>query len=1161
MEAQYPSAIGTGDGEDAGRARVKHGSKREKVSMRNNLFLGVAAVALIVPAAASAQETTSTIRGAVTAGGQPVAGATVEVLNVPSGSRSTLTTDENGSFNASGLRVGGPFSVTVTAPGFPSTTITDIFTVVAQAYDLPIELAAAEAGGAEVVVTASRLPNARTVSQGPATVLNAEQIASVASVNRDVRDLMRRDPFARLDDTPSGGRAVSFAGQNARFNRFSVDGVPVTDNFGLNPDGLPTRRSPIPFDAIGQFQTKVAPYDVREGNFQGGAINAILKSGTNTFHGTGFFAYSSDELTGKETKPGPGIAADGRVTIPNFKYENYGAQLAGPLIADRLFFMVAGERIRAGTPIPEGTAGNNAGTIVPNITDAAVAQIRSVAQSRYGYDTGGVLNNSKDEDDRLVARIDANLSDTQRASLTYLYTKDSIQFNQNTFVTGTTGLGLESNGYVGTNRLHTGVFQLNSDWSDEFSTELRGFYKDYKRGQDPILGRGFANFQVCTAPTSDRAGGTPTANDLSTACQSGFGNVSFGPDVSRQSNQLTSRTYGGLAQGRLTRDNHDLRVFAEFSDTKIFNLFLQRTAGDYYFDSLADFAAGNAQRFRYQNAVPSLDPADAAARFRYQSYTFGIQDTWRISDLLTLNYGARYDLFGGDSRPEFNQAFTTRYGFPNTAYISGRGVFQPRVGFDFKPVSEISVRGGVGIFSGGSPDVYVSNSFSNTGFLSNQIDVRQNNNGSFLVPGQSGADAATTGAALLTNVDGDTIPGTANTYLNSGSIAGTSTTNALDPKFKVPSQWRGTLSVDYDPNWGGTFGDGWHFGADFLWSEVRNQVFFTDLRVTPTALRTPDGRVRYASVTTFGDTNQDLFLTNTKLGRSYIGVARIGKDFDFGLSANVSYAYQDVKDQAPATSSTASSNYGNGAFLDANGAAYGISNDQVKHNIKYNLSFIREFFGDYKTNFTLFGETRIGRPYSYTMQEISTARSPIFGTTGSASRYLLYVPTSTTDPLVSYGDTVVNGVVTQSAAQTQANLEALINSTGLNKYRGKIAPRNAFNSKWFTRFDLHISQEIPTFVGGSRIELFADIENITNLIDKDWGQVREYQFPYTIPAIRVQCLQSAVANGVAPGAAATTNTTQACAQYRYTAPSTAPSDTVYARQSLYSIRVGARFSF
>lgn len=1096
------------------------------------------AVALAAPA--QAQETTSSVRGTVTSDGAPVVGATVTITHVPSGTVTTAVSGASGYFTAGGLRVGGPFTVRVVAEGYDSTDVTDVYTVVAQPYELPIALTST---GDAIVVTAARVVGAGSKASGPTTLLTAEDIAKVPSVNRDIRDLMRRDPLARLDDTPSGGRAVSFAGQNARYNRFTVDGVPVTDNFGLNPDGLPTRRSPIPLDAISQFQTRVAPYDVRDGNFQGGTINAILKSGTNEFHGTGFYAYSSDELTGKKTKAGPGVPT-GKVTIPNFKYENYGAEISGPIIPDKLFFMVSGERIRAGTPIPEGTPGDNGGTVVPSITDDQVAQITDITQSLYGYEPGGVLKNSEDSDDRLVARLDANLSETQRASLTYIYTKDSIQFNQNTFTTGTPGLGLASNGYVSSNKLNTGVFQLNSEWSDEFSTEVRGFYKDYKRGQDPVMGRGFAQFQICTAPESDRLNPGAAGTGASTACAPGFGVVSLGPDVSRQSNALTSRSYGGLFQARLTREDHDLRVFGEFQDTKIFNLFLQRTAGDYYFDSIADYQAGNAQRLRYQNAVPSLDPADAAARFRYQSYTFGIQDTWRLNDMLTLAYGARYDIYGGDSRPALNQAFTNRFGFTNQAYINGRGVFQPRIGLDFKPTRDLSIRGGVGIFSGGSPDVYVSNSFSNTGFLSNAIDIRRNNDGTI-----TGTTLAN-GDAILNGVDGTTIPAAADAVVGSVASSSTAPTNALDPKFKLPSQWRGTLSVDYEPT--DTFlGSGWRFGADLFYSAVRNQVFFTDLRVAPTALLTPDGRTRYASLTTFADTNSDLFLTNTKKGRSYVAVARVDKSFDFGLDLGASYTWQDITDQAPATSSTASSNYGNGAFLDANGAAYGTSNDEVKHAFKYNVTYSHAFFGDYKTTLALFGETRIGRPFSYTMQDISNARSGIFGTIGTNSRYLMYVPTSPTDALVSY-----------DSAATQTYVDNLINSTGLNKFRGKIAPRNAFNSKWFTRIDLHFDQEIPTGFGDSRITLFADIENFTNFLNKKWGQIREYPFPYNTIAVRAQCLQVAVPTGTAPTAGQqTANTSQACAQYRYSTPTALPTDTIYSRQSLYSIRIGARFTF
>lgn len=1118
--------------------------------MRNQFFAGAALAALLAPVAGYAQETTSSIRGTVTTGGSPVAGAVVTITHVPSGTTASVTTGANGTFNANGLRIGGPFTVAVNGKDFQ---VTDIYTNASQAYDLPIELASDEAGG-DIIVTAARLPGAGTLSQGPVTVLNAEQIATVASVNRDIRDLSRRDPFARLDDSPSGGRSISFAGQNPRYNRFSVDGVPITDNFGLNQDGLPSRRSPIPFDAIGQFQAKVAPFDVREGNFQGGTINIILKSGANDFQGTGFFAYSDSGLTGGRTKPGPGVPT-GKVSIPDFQYKNYGAQISGPIIPDKLFFMIAGERVRSPLPIQEGPSDNNAGIAISNLTQAQVDQVTATAKSRYNYDTGGALKDTGDTDDRLVARIDANLSDTQRLSLTYTYAKDGINLIQNTFTTGTQGLGLASNAYVQGNRLHTGVFQLNSEWSDDFSTEVRAFYKDYKRIQDPILGRGFAQFIVCTAPTSDRASGTGSANDLATNCPTNFASVALGPDASRQTNALDSRTYGALVQARLNRNDHDVRLFADFQDTKTFNSFLQRSAGDYYFDSLADFAAGNAQRFRYGNAIPSLVPEDGAARFGYQAYAFGVQDTWRVSDMLTFSYGARYDLFGGNSRAVLNPTYLARYGFPNNEFISGKGLFQPRFGLEFKPTKRLSIRGGLGIFGGGTPDVYVANSFSNTGILTNAIDIRQNNN-STTYSGTTTANAQ----AILSNVNGATIPTAANTVLTNATVSANSPTASLAQNFKIPSQLRGTLSATYDADLG-PLGDGWELGADFFYSTVRNQVAFTDLRVRPGALKTPDGRVRYAPITVFSDTNSDILLRNSKLGRSYVGVARIRKDWDFGLNAGLSFTYQNIKDDNPATSSVALSNYGAGVALDANSQAYGTANDEVKYAFKYDLTYTHEFFGDYKTTIGLFGETRIGRPYSVTFRDPGS-RSTVFGTVGTQTRYLLYVPTGVNDPLVSFANN-----------NDAALFDAYVNSTGLSKYRGKIAPRNAFNSKWFTRIDLHLSQEFPGFISDrSRFTLFADVENFTNLLNKKWGQIREFAFPYTVSPVTVQCLTTQVASGVTPTSAQiAANTTQACTQYRYASNQnavvngvtqfTAPTDTIFTRQSLYSIRVGIRFSF
>ena len=366
------------------------------------------AAATFVATPAVAQETTSSIGGQVTANGRPVPNAQVTITHVPSGTKTTVTTNAAGAYSASGVRTGGPYTVSVAANGYAPTQVTDVYTTLGQTFELPLSL---ESVGKEIVVTASRVRGARSISSGPATVLTANDISKVASVNRDIRDLMQRDPFASLDASQSTGRQVTFAGVNPRFNRFTIDGVPNTESFGLNPDALPSRRGPVPLDAIGQFETKVAPYDIREGFFEGGEINAVLKSGTNKFHGTAFYTYNDNNLNGHKNK---------NLVVPNLKTksQDYGAEISGPIIPDRLFFMVAGERVRATLPVTY--------TYQSTISDATLASVIATAQSVYGVDAGSPILINSDKDDRLVAKIDANITDGQRLALTGIYTKDSI---------------------------------------------------------------------------------------------------------------------------------------------------------------------------------------------------------------------------------------------------------------------------------------------------------------------------------------------------------------------------------------------------------------------------------------------------------------------------------------------------------------------------------------------------------------------------------------------------------------------------------------------------------------------------------------------------------------------------------------------------------------
>ncbi len=1090
------------------------------------------ACALAVPA--HAQETTSNIRGSVMAEGKPVADAVVTIVHQPSGTRSTTATDADGSFSANNLRIGGPFSVQVEAPGFEGAEVNEVYLAAGQPVRLPIQLQPQT----EIVVSASSLKGAIETSMGPITSLTRADIEAVASVNRDVRDIARRDAFVTID--ASNSRTIEIAGQNGRLNRFSVDGIQVSDDFGLNNGGLPTNRGPVPYDAIEQLSVKVAPYDISEGDFQGGAVNVVLRSGGNRFTGSAFYTYTDDSLTGDKIRGAP-VRLD-------FKSKNYGGFISGPIVKDKLFFAVAYEKLKESKPIDEGPADAGFASPIPRVTTALIDQVSAIAQSKYGYDTLGIFSGTQEQDEKVTAKLDWNADDDNRVSLTYIRNVGSNQFSQNMGVSSTSPtFGFRSNGYELTEEINSGTLQWLSNWSDSFSTDLRVAYRDYNRGQ-AAFGDARAQFEVCTDPISIATG---VGGNSATSC----GNTTtsnprlfFGPDISRHANQLNTDNLAIDLTPKLEAGNHSFKGLISFGRTRTFNLFLQRAYGSLYFDSIADFQAGKASQLRLANAVPSLDPNDAAARFTTQNYAFGLQDDWQVNDQLMLTIGARYDLQGSKTRVPLNVNFLARNGFPNNFTFKGLGVFQPRVGFEWKASERFVLRGGVGKFAGGAPDVFLANSFSNTGQLSNDINLD--------IAGSVCVVNAAVCAAGLNNVTGNPTaypPAVLNFLTTNVTSLAAASVAAVAPGYELPAQWRATLSASYDADFG-PLGDGWLLGADLLygWTDTANTYIDTRSVVVGTL---PDGRPRYGRTTIGilpGDTNQtntDLVLTTTGKGRSMIAVARFEKGWDFGLNIGASYTFQDVKDVNPVTSATPGSLYANAAMIDPNRAAYGRSIYEIRNSFKFNVDFTHAFFGDYKTRFAVFGEWHTGRPFSYTMRDPSTQRSIVFGTNVTSSnslglsRYLLYVPTGLDDPKVIY-----------DSSTTASALDAFIAGGKLDKYRGQIAPKNLGTSPSSWKIDLHVDQELPTFVGRSRIKVFADIENFLNMLNSDWGVQRQVGFPYFAPLVNVQCVDAA---GVV-----NTSSAQTCAKFRYSSFAT-PSVTVQnqARQSLYQIRLGVRFEF
>jgi hypothetical protein len=1101
------------------------------MSMRIYLAASVAGLTLATAMAAPAyaQETTATVRGTVEADGAPVAGAEVVVTHQPSGTVFRTTSDADGSFSASGLRIGGPFTVDVNASGYETTQVTDLFLQAGQPFRLPVVLQTTS----DIVVTAASVRSSIAVESGAASVLSAREIAGVANVNRDIRNLAARDPLVNID--PTNGGAISIAGQNNRFNRFTVDGVAFGDPFGLEAGGLVSARGPVPLDAIQQFSVETAPVDIQQGFFQGGAINTQLLSGGNDFTAMGAFFYADENLRGDVARGVPRTGA--------FESQIFTAQLTGPIIRDRLFFSVTWERLR--DTVPTLVSAANLG-----VTAAQISQIQGIGQSVYSFDTLGEATAVAENDDKVVAKIDWNIAEGHRAAFTYIYNEGNVLAGQ----TPTSQLNatspnfqLQSNNYNQGAVNHFGIFQLNDQWTDEFSTQLRVSYADYTRQQVPFSDRSFGEFRTCLNPTAPAPVVGQTAAQAALACPAGTRQLTFGPDISRQANELESQSLNVEFLAQLEMGAHTVKFIAERRTQEVRNLFAQRVSGAFYFDSVADLQTRRANELDF--AVPLRGGIDTVtALFENNSWTFGIQDTIDVTDDLVISAGFRWDLFDTPDRPFFNQDFLNRFGFVNTGTLNGRDLFQPRFGFNWQATDRLTLRGSAGLFGGGSPTVWISNNYSNPGPTLGRVQVRRIPGATpaqdtYTVSGLTGLTAAqqnALGAAALNGVTGGT--GIPQALIDAVRAQGASAspTNALDPNFEVPSQWRFSGSADYAANLG-PLGDDWNLGLDVVYSTVKSALTWVDLRSVPNGTL-PDGRIRYQVLPGQGTTtNTDILLTNTSAGHSWNVVARFDKRWDSGFRLGGSYTWQRSRDLNSGTSSVAFSNYTQAAAgIDSNAAAFGISNYQRDNAIRITAGYDAEIFGDNNTRFELFFNSQSGQRFSYTFADAASGnnRSAVFGVTGTNNRYLVYVPnvsSATADPRVTY-----------AAGFDFAGFQQFVQNSELNDFQGQIAPKNIGRTPRYNRLDFSVRQEVPFFLGG-KIEFSMDMENVLNFIDSDWGTIRQVAFPYYGTLVNVSC------------------TTPACTQYVYSNRSgttfAAPSQAVDLRGSLWALRFGVRLRF
>lgn len=1074
------------------------------------------AVCIAVAAATApvmAQNTTSAIGGRITApDGKPVAGATVTLLHVASGSVNRATTDADGRYNARGLRVGGPYTVTVTKDGATERR-EGIFLDLAETATLDATLGTPVTALGTVAVTGSVVANDRFSSSnmGAGTKVGNRELNAYASIQRNLQDYARLDP--RVSQTDKERGEISVAGQNSRFNSITIDGVTTNDTFGLESNNLPTAKQPISIDAIDSVQINVSNYDVTQKGYTGANINAVTKSGTNDFRGSVYYVYRDDKLVGDRFNRTNGTYGP----APAFEESTKGFTLGGPIIKDKLFFFASYEELKSTRNAPEfGPVGDSRTNVA--ITPSAMQAAADIARSTYGFDIGSYSIPQGAEllvKDTLL-KLDWNINDRHRASVRYSKTEQGEPIFPGI---GTSALSLSSYWYSQEKSLETVVGQWFADWTDTFSTELKLSRRDYESApannvDRPAVGLNFTNALPPGLPAN-----TPTSRFLN-----------FGTENSRHFNELRTKTTDAYLAGNLSLGAHEIKFGADFSRNEIFNAFLQNTKGNYTFSCinssatftysfgtincatasaaqveqavLENFRRGRPFTYQVQLPVAGLTLNDAAANWTIDNTGLFLQDTFEVNKNLSLMAGVRVDQIGTSDRPARNAAAAaptvagnaatnTRqsggFGLDNSATLDGEQLVQPRFGFNWNldPANKrkLQLRGGFGLFQGAAASVWLSNPYSNTGVSTRIVGC----GGSF--PGCPTTDGTF-------NPDPRAQPSSFPGNTPAANV------DFVDGNMGQPSVWKLNLALDAELPWFGLVG-----GVEWLHTKTKQGIYYQHLNLGTVTRTGSDGRELYynangyntncwtaAGATNAGGAGCGGSVTNRALSNpafnNVLYATRTsqggGDSYTFSLSQQptrnfgwtVAYTRATSKEVSPLTSSTSNSNWGGRSIFNPNEEVAANSAYLVRDRVGAAINWSRAFIGNYRTTVGLFYEGRKGKPYSWTFNNDLNGD-------GQAGNDLMYIPSAP-----GSGEVIFAG-----GAADEARFWEIVNAhKDLSAARGGVVKRNGSFSPFVNSFDLRLSQEIPGFSARHRGVFTIDFLNVGNMINKRWGRIDEIGF-------------------------------------------------------------------
>ncbi len=1040
--------------------------------LNSRVLLLAGLLALLSGTALGQGVTTASMRGVVTDNnGEPLPGANVIAVHLPSGTEYGTATNTDGAYNLRNMRVGGPYRVTVTFVGFDDFVREGIMLSLGETYKLDVQLAESAVELQEVQVVADRgiFDAERT---GVATVIDEERLQTLPAIGRDLADFTRLTPQAYVENDDDDGPAISIAGQNNRFNSIYIDGAVNNDVFGLSAQGTnggQTGSTPISIDAIEEFKIAISPFDVTQSGFTGGSINAITRSGTNQFEGSAYYFLRNENLVGK-TPPALLSPGDERKKLPEFTNNRYGFRLGGPIIKNKLFFFTNVEILRSETPAPfdvsyVGDSANRLGELRQALIDIA------------GYDPGDFGDKaSKLDDDKILVKLDWNISRNHKLSARHSYAKAD---NVDAFQSDSDDINFSNNSEIFPNRTNSTAIELNSTFGNDYANKL---ILGYTRVRDD---RGFAGDPFPTVDIND-----------------GSGEIHFGSEPFSTANILNQDIFTITNNFNIFRGKHTITIGTHNEFYSIDNLFIPRNFGSYEYDSLDDFLQSLCATGRGSSSVCDQygpNPQPVAPRIYQRGYSlvdgvagdgtkavgafdafqlgFYVQDEYQVNEQLRVTAGLRADIPKVTSKPRFApDVFDTTIPTVSQHYdLKGAApgktpaaavYLSPRLGFNYEFEGErrMQLRGGVGVFTGRVPFVWPGGMFLNNGTNSGFV---------FRFGG--------------TFPDGSPIPFEPDVQKQfTGSDFGQSDIPSgrleiFEEDFRYPRVARASLGFDTELP-GGFVGT-----LEAQYTKTLSGVNVRNVNLNPNAVRMTDGPgarpiyygddvlldPRYSAIHVVG---------NTSKGYTYDVTARIQKQFNdlFGetgdLLLDVAYTYGDAYVVNDGTSSQINTLWRSMEVADylPNNLEMTRSDFSIGHRILGSVTFRKEFLNNLATTVSLFYTGESGRPFNYTIDNSDA----LIGAPGFRDFGLFYVPNSASE---------LAGLSTEEAAALDRFIES---SDYLRSRRGKFAERNGSRLPFENILDLKITQEVFGNIAGRRqkFEVTLDIFNFTNLLNSDWGK-------------------------------------------------------------------------